>query len=125
MKTIKILNSKVHGVVDYLFVLFLFASPIIFGLQERAELFTYLLGVIHLMVTVCTNFEYGIIRIILFKHHGWIELVVSFALLGVALYFGEVENEFSRNFYFALAILVFLTWLTTDYKSETENDLLK
>lgn len=125
MKTIKILNSKVHGVVDYLFVLFLFASPIIFGLQERAELFTYLLGVIHLMVTVCTNFEYGIIRIILFKHHGWIELVVSFALLGVALYFGEVENEFLRNFYFALAILVFLTWLTTDYKSETENDLLK
>lgn len=121
----KILNSKIHGIVDYLFVLFLFASPTIFGLEERAELFTYLLGSVHLMVTFFTNFEYGIVRIILFKHHGWIELIVSFALVGVAIYLGKVENEVSKNFYFALAILVFLTWLITDYKSETENDLLK
>lgn len=121
----KILNSKIHGIVDYLFVLFLFASPTIFGLQERAELFTYLLGTVHLMVTFCTNFEYGIVRIILFKHHGWIELIVSFALVGVAFYLGEVENELSRNFYFAIAILVFLTWLITDYKSETENDFIR
>lgn len=121
----KILNSKIHGIVDYLFVLFLFASPSIFGLQQRAELFTYLLGAIHLLVTIFTNFEYGIIRIILFKHHGWIELVVSFALVGVAFYLGEVENELSQNFYFALAILVFLTWLFSDYKSETENDFYR
>jgi len=121
----KVLNSKIHGIVDYLFVLFLFASPTIFGLEEKAELFTYLLGAIHLFVTISTNFEYGIIRIIKFKHHGWIELIVSFALVGVALYLGEVENELSRNFYFALAILVFLTWLLTDYKSETENDFLR
>ena len=121
----KILNSKIHGIVDYLFVLFLLASPTVFGLQGRAELFTYLLGAIHLVVTICTNFEYGLIRIILFKHHGWIELIVSFALVGVALYLGEVENELSRNFYFAVAILVFLTCLLTDYKSETDNDLLK
>lgn len=121
----KILNSKIHGIVDYLFALFLFASPSIFGLQERASLFTYILGVIHLVVTVSTNFEYGVIRFIKFKHHGWIELVVSFALVGVAIYLGEVENELSRNFYFALAILVFLTWLLSDYKSETENDFLR
>jgi hypothetical protein len=121
----KILNSKIHGIVDYLFVLFLFASPSIFGLQEQASLFTYILGAIHLVITVSTNFEYGIIRIILFKHHGWIELIVSFALVGVAFYLGEVENELSRNFYFAIAILVFLTWLLSDYKSETENDFIR
>lgn len=125
MKTMKILNSKIHGLVDYFFVLFLFVSPSIFGLEGRPELFAYLLGFVHLLVTIFTNFEYGVVRIILFKHHGWIELVVSFALVGVALYFGEVENELSRNFYFAVAILVFLTWLTTDYKSATENDLVK
>jgi hypothetical protein len=121
----KILNSKIHGLIDYLFVVFLFASPTIFGLQERAGLFTYLLGVIHLSVTIFTNFEYGIVRIILFKHHGWIELIVSFGLVGVAFYLGEVENESSRNFYFLVAILVFLTWLVSDYKSGTDNDLLK
>lgn len=121
----KVLNSKIHGIIDYLFVLFLFASPTIFGLQERTSLFTYILGALHLVVTVTTNFEYGIIRIILFKHHGWIELLVSFALVGIAFYLGEVENELSRNFYFAIAILVFLTWLLSDYKSDTENDFLK
>lgn len=119
----KVLNSKIHGVVDYVFVLFLWVSPSLFGLQEKATLFTYLLGAIHLIVTLSTNFDLGLLKILPFKIHGWIELIVSFALVGVAFYLGAVENESSRNFYFVVAILVFLTWLLSDYAVPTDRTI--
>jgi hypothetical protein len=117
----KVLNSKIHGIVDYIFVLFLWVSPSILELQSKASLFTYLLGTIHLLITLATDFKFGLIKVLPFKIHGWIELIVSFALVGVGFYLGEVENELSRNFYFAIAVLVFLTWLLSDYSVETDN----
>ena len=82
----KILNSKTHGLVDYLFVLLLWASPTLFQLSEKTALFTYVLGSIHLIVTVTTDFKFGLIRLLPFKTHGLIEIIVSFTLIGVAFY---------------------------------------
>ena len=113
----KILNSKTHGLIDYLFVVLLWASPTLFHLPEQTSLFTYVLGSIHLLVTVTTDFKFGLIKLLPFKLHGWIELVVSFALIGVAFYLETIEGSLSRNFYFGIAVLVFITWLITDYSS--------
>lgn len=109
------INSKIHGVIDYLVVVFLWLSPSIFNLPELTQIFTYTLGGIHLGLTLFTNFELGLLKVIPFKIHGWIELVVSIALIGVAFYLGSIDGEFSRNYYLAFAIAVFLTWLLTDY----------
>ena len=110
------LNSKIHGLVDYIVVIFLFISPKLFQLPETTGMFTYVLGGIHLTLTILTNFEFGLIKIISFKIHGLIELIVSIALFGTALYFGSIEGNVSRNFYIGFSIAVFLTWLITDYK---------
>lgn len=112
----KIINSKVHGIIDYLVVIFLFASPTLFNLPETTALFTYVLGGIHLTLTILTNFEFGLIKIIPFPVHGWIELLVSFLLVGVAFYLGGLEGDLAKNFYIGFAIAVFLTWLLTSYK---------
>lgn len=111
----KLLNSNLHGLVDYIFVLFLWLSPTIFQLPDNTALFTYILGSIHLLVTVTTNFKFGLFKILPFKIHGWIELIVSIALIGVAFYLGTMEGNLARNFYFGIAILVFITWLISDY----------
>ncbi|MBF2709860.1 hypothetical protein [Flavobacterium soyangense] len=116
----KILNSKIHGLIDYVFVMFLFSSPLILGLPNNTSIFTYLLGCIHLTLTLLTNFEFGLIKLVPIKIHGWIELAVSFALIFLAFYLGEIENELSRNFYFAVAGLVFLTWILSDYSKNTK-----
>lgn len=113
----KILNSKSHGLIDYLFVLLLWASPTLFQLPEKTALFTYVLGSIHLVVTVTTDFKFSLIKLLSFKLHGWIELIVSFALIGVAFYLETIEGNLARNFYFGIAVLVFVTWLITDYSS--------
>ena len=115
------LNSKIHGAVDYGVVLFLFLSPTFFALPNITSKFTYILGAIHLLLTVCTQFELGIFKIIPFKIHGMIELIVSLALVGVAFYLGNLEGDLSKYFYFSFAIAVFLTWLLTDYKGNSEH----
>ncbi|HXH99165.1 MAG TPA: hypothetical protein VNI52_02770 [Sphingobacteriaceae bacterium] len=111
------LNSKIHGAIDYAVVIFLLLSPTLFGLPGTTAIFTYVLAVIHLLLTVTTNFEYGLIRIIPFSVHGIIELIVSFVLIGVAFYLGNIEGDLARNFYLSIGAAVFLTWLMTDYKT--------
>ena len=111
------LNSRIHGIIDYVVVIFLLASPTLFALPELTTKFTYALGIIHLILTVSTNFELGFFKFIPFRIHGMIELIVSIALIGVAFYLGSCEGDLARNFYLGFGIAVFLTWLLTDYKS--------
>ena len=112
----KIINSRVHGIIAYLVVVFLLAAPGLFGLPETTALFTYVLGGIHLVLTILTKFELGLIKVIPFRIHGWIELIVAIALVGVAFYLGGLEGDLARNFYLGFAGAVFLTWALTDYK---------
>lgn len=114
------LNSRIHGAIDYGVVGFLMVSPSYFGLPDITSKFTYALGIIHLLLTISTNFELGVLKIIPFKVHGIIELVVSLALVGVAFYLGNLEGDLPKYFYFSFAIAVFLTWLVTDYKTAKE-----
>ena len=114
----KIINSKIHGIIDYLVVIFLWVSPTLFELPETTALFTYVLGAIHLTLTVLTNFKFGLFKVIPLKIHGLIELIVSIALVAVAFYLGNQEGDISRNFYLGFAVAVFLTWLLSDYSKE-------
>jgi len=111
------INSKIHGIIDYLVVIFLWLSPAFFDLPEVTSMFTYVLGGIHLTLTVLTNFELGIFKVIPFALHGWIELIVALGLIAVGFFLGMQEGMLARNFYFGFAAAVFVTWLITDYKT--------
>jgi hypothetical protein len=111
------INSKIHGFIDYAVVVFLWMSPTLFGLPELTSTFTYILGGIHLLLTISTDFELGVIKLIPLKLHGIIELIVSIALIFGAFYLGSQEGVLARNFYICFAIAVFATWVITDYKT--------
>lgn len=111
------INSRIHGIIDYVVVVFLWASPTMFGLPETTATITYALGAIHLVLTLLTDFEVGAIKVIPFRIHGWIELAVSLLLVGVAFYLGSLEGVVARNYYLGFATAVFLTWLITDYQN--------
>ncbi|MEO8066172.1 MAG: hypothetical protein ABI599_00625 [Flavobacteriales bacterium] len=113
----KILNATTHGVVDYAVVLFLLLSPKLFGMMGMAATFTYALGVVHLVLTITTRFPLGLLKIVPFRVHGMVELVVALALVGVAFWFGSAGDGLAKTFYFCFAGAVFLTWLVTDYRS--------
>ncbi len=115
------LNSKIHGIIDYLVVLFLWLSPTLFGLPATASVFAYGLGAVHLALTLCTNFEYGLVKFIQLKIHGFIELAVSIVLIPVAFYLGNLEGELARNYFLGFAVAVFVVWLLSDYTNKPES----
>ncbi len=111
------LDSRIHGGIDYGVVMFLLISPAYFGLGDITSKCTYGLGIVHLLLTICTQYELGIFKIIPFKIHGMIELGVSIVLIGLAFFLGNLEGDLSKYFYISFAIVVFFTWLATDYKN--------
>ena len=113
----KIINSKTHAVLDYLMVMILLVSPNLFDLGEKASLLCYTLGIIHFLLTICTDFSAGIFKLINLKLHGLIELAVSVILMVLA--FTVFEADLKEEIYFAcLSLLILFIFLLTDYNKK-------
>jgi len=112
----KILSPKIHGIIDFLVVLFLLASPTLFGFTGLLAYFTYSLGIVHLLLTLLTDFSGGVIKIIPLPIHGLIELLVGVVLVVLAFtLFKDSDN--GKLFYAVFGAAVLLVWLMTDYKT--------
>ncbi len=116
----KVISSKAHAILDYATVLFLLAAPTIFKMQGDLCTFTYALGVVHFCLTALTDFELGVIKVIPFRIHGLIEVIVSLALAGVAFWFYNNANEFGFYFYMALAVVIMIVFILTDFKNSVK-----
>jgi len=110
----KFISPKMHGIIDYLVVVFLLASPTIFGFTGLLATFTYALGIVHLLLTILTNYSVGLIKIIPFTFHGTIEFIVGVALIVIA-YTLFKDNATGKLFYVIFGTVVLLTWLVTIY----------
>ena len=110
-------------------MVFLLASPALFKMEAPLSTITYSLGIVHLFLTVLTNFEVGLIKVIPFRIHGLIEIVVALGLAGLAIclrmfllypiafWFYNNVNTVGFYYYMALAIVILLVFILTDFKS--------
>jgi hypothetical protein len=114
----KFISPKIHGIIDYLVVIFLLASPTIFGFTGLLATFTYALAIVHLLLTILTDYNVGLIKVIPFTFHGTIEFIVGVALIVIA-YTLFKDNAAGKLFYVIFGTVVLLTWLVTDYKGKT------
>jgi hypothetical protein len=110
------LSPRAHGVLDYLTVLILLISPELFDMQTTGETLCRGLAIVHLILTLCTNFPAGLFKLIPLKIHGLIELLVSLTLIGVAIWFRNSGDIVSFYFYLAFAAILFGIWIISDYK---------
>ncbi len=62
-------------------------------------------------------FEVGLIKLIPFRVHGILEVVVAIALSGIALWFRSNGDNVGFYFYLGLAIVIMIVFLLTDFKS--------
>ena len=114
-----ILNSKSHGVLDYIFSIFLLASPTLFQMEGNLSTITYALGAAHLLITILTNFEVGLIKIIPFRIHGLIEIFVALVLVGLAFWFNSDKNLLGFYYYLAIAGVILIVFVITDFKNSS------
>ncbi len=113
----RVIHSRLHGVIDYLLVLFLFLAPSLFEMVPMVATLTYIIGGIHLLLTIFTNFPVGLLKVVPFRLHGLIEIAVGILILFLPWIFGFSTMPVESNFYLALGGSVLLVWILTDYRS--------
>ncbi len=112
----RILGPRIHGYIGVVLILLFLIGPLAFGLGGTPALISWILAVAHLVITLSTRFPLGVAKKIPFFIHGIIELVVAIFLAVLPRLDGYSPGSPARRFYWAMAILVGLVWLLTDYR---------
>ncbi|RWY55848.1 hypothetical protein [Mucilaginibacter gilvus] len=110
----KILTPAMHGIADYLMVLFLWSAPTLFVLPDDLARLAYAFGIAHLALTVCTDTTSGIFRFFSMPMHGLIEFGVIIILVTVSYTIFRYDER-ARGFFLTYAVLLLVLFLVTDY----------
>ena len=116
----KMLNSKVHGVIDYVVDIVFLLAPTVLGLSPLATTICYTVAGVHFLTSLCTQYELSLVKLIPFPVHGGIEFGAAIALVLMPWLAGISEEIYARNFFIASGVAIFGVWLTTDYHSTSK-----
>jgi hypothetical protein len=111
----KPISARVHGVLDYATVAAFLNAPMVLGLHGTPASILYWLSGIHLLMTGCTDFPLGFFKFIPFRIHGAIEVVAGVFILFAPWIYGFSGHDTARNFFVAVAIILFVVIALTDY----------
>ncbi|WP_437581000.1 SPW repeat domain-containing protein [Sorangium sp. So ce887] len=113
----KILSPRVHGYIDYAVAALFLLAPSLFGFGGLPETLCYILGAVHVGMTLLTAYPLGAAKIIPFPVHGALEAAVAVFLVAAPWLFSFDAAASARNFYLVSGVAVGLVWLVTDYRS--------
>ena len=114
------LSRKVHGIIDYLCAIVLFASPKLFhfGDQNIAPQVAVTMGVIVFFYSLITDYELGVIRMVPFSGHLLFDFVAGVTLLASPLHF-HIEGNAAVVFFVVGAIQIASVFITRRPRNET------
>ncbi len=114
--TTKPINPTVHGILDYLYGAIILAAPFFFGFTNTtAATILYIVGIMHLSMSLMTAYPLGLIRSIPFTVHSKIEISTALFLIAAPWLFGFAYLETARNFYVITGLGLGGVWSLTDY----------
>ena len=111
------ITSRVHGILDYITVLIFALAPSLFTLSEAGALLAYTLAIVHLLMTILTGFSSGLIKIIPFQFHGYVELIVGLLLAIAPWIIGEFFSSTGQLFFSIMGVIILIVWGATSYKN--------
>jgi len=114
----KVISPRIHGYFDFLTVFIFLLAPTLLGLGQLSAILAYSLAVVHLIVTLASDFPFGVVKLIPFTVHGWIERMVGPLLIAIPFIFSFSNEEAARNFYIAMGIIIIVVGMLTDYQAE-------
>ena len=112
----RILNARIHGVIDLVVVAVFLLAPTLVGLGGRPAAISYTLAAVHLVMTLMTRFPLGLWKTIPFFVHGIVELIVGAALLVLPSFEGYSPGSPARRFYLAMGAVILVVWALTAYR---------
>jgi len=121
----KVISPRIHGYFDFLTVFIFLLTPTLLGLGQLSAMLAYGLAVVHLIVTLTSDFPFGVVKLIPFTVHGWIERMVGPLLIAVPFILNFSDEEAARNFYIAMGIIIIVAGILTDYQAEARDRKIK
>lgn len=115
----KILSPVAHGVIDIAFITVVAMAPIMLDLVPAVDTACFVMAGGYLLLTLMTDFRYGLIRLVPYPVHGWLDLLTGIALVAAAFIFGFESGSAERNLFLALGIVSIVTWFITDWRAQT------
>ena len=115
------MGAVAHGVADYVLVIILAIGPSVAGFVGPQATFAYILAATLLILALLTRFPLGAVKVISFALHGAIELLLGLLLLVLPWLADFARGIHSRSFYVAVAILLLLIWILTDFRGARES----
>jgi hypothetical protein len=111
----RILDARIHGLLDLITVLLFLIGPLVFGLGGSPAAIAWTLAIVHLLMTLCTRYPMGRWKVIPFWVHGIVELVVGVFLLILPSFAGYAPGSPARRFYLGMGALILIVWALTAY----------
>ena len=121
----KVISPRIHGYFDFLTIFIFLLAPTLLGLGQLSAMLAYGLAVVHLIVTLASDFPFGIVKLIPFTVHGWIERMVGPLLIAIPFILNFSDEEAARNFYIAMGIIIIVAGILTDYQAEARDRKIK
>ena len=121
----KVISPRIHGYFDFLTVFIFLLTPTLLGLGQLSAMLAYGLAVVHFIVTLTSDFPFGVVKLIPFTVHGWIERMVGPLLIAVPFILNFSDEEAARNFYIAMGIIIIVAGMLTDYQAEVRDGKIK
>ncbi|GKS68907.1 hypothetical protein W03_09110 [Nitrosomonas sp. PY1] len=121
----KVISPRIHGYLDFLTVFIFLLAPTLLGLDQLPAILAYGLAVIHLIVTLVSDFPFGVVKLIPFSVHGWIERMVGPLLIAIPFALDFSDEAVARNFYIAIGIIIVVIGMLTDYQAEARVGKIK
>ena len=114
----KVISPRIHGYLDFLTVFIFLLAPTLLGLGQLSAILAYSLPVVHLLVTLASDFPFGVVKLIPFTVHGWIERMVGPLLIAIPFILNFSNEEAARNFYIGMGIIIIVVGMLTNYQAE-------
>lgn len=90
----RVITTRTHGIIDYLFGLFLIAAPYLLGFADgsAAQWVPQLVGAAILGASLLTNYEYGALRLIPMPVHLALDIGTGILLAASPWLFGFADR---------------------------------
>jgi hypothetical protein len=110
------MGPKVHGYLDYGFVVLTALAPSLFGFEGTPRNACYMLAAVQLGMSLLTAYPLGAVRMIPFTVHATIEFMTALLLIGLPWIADFNAVDSARNFFVASGLGLLALWSVTDYR---------
>jgi hypothetical protein len=107
MKGMRIIPTRMHGMLDYIVGALLIASPWIFGFANESSTAKWVfvaIGIAMLATSLMTNYELGMMKVIPMHMHLWVDAIAGVVLALSPWIFGYSNDTGTNGWVPALVI---------------------